>query len=160
MRKKDREITDRREIERVLTEAKTMLLAINKPGAPPYVVPVNFGYRDGAVYFHSSPLGKKMELIAKDPMVSFAAQTDVTVVAPEDRTAACEWSVAYRSVVGSGRAVPLTDPEEKRAGLRVLMHGVAPDIGPAEFRLPDEIVAITAVVRIDIHEMTGKKYRV
>jgi nitroimidazol reductase NimA-like FMN-containing flavoprotein (pyridoxamine 5'-phosphate oxidase superfamily) len=160
MRKKEREITDRHEIERVLTGAKTMLLAINEAGAAPYVVPVNFGYRDGAVYFHSSPKGRKMELIAKDPMVSFEAETDVAIVAPKDPTNACEWSAAYRSVIGYGRARLLAEADEKRAGLLVLMAGVAPDVDPSSFTLTDEIVAVTAVVRIDIERMTGKKYRV
>ncbi|MBN2224173.1 MAG: pyridoxamine 5'-phosphate oxidase family protein [Deltaproteobacteria bacterium] len=160
MRKKEREITDRREIERVLTEAKVLRLAINEAGAPPYIVPVNFGYRDGAVYFHSSYEGKKIELITKDPMVSFEAETDVAIIAPADPTNACEWGVAYRSVIGHGRARLLVDDGEKRAGLLAIMAGVAPEIGLSALILSDKIMKITAVVKIEIEAMTGKKHRV
>lgn len=160
MRKKEREITDRKEREAVLVRAQVMRLAINEAGAPPYIVPVNFGYRDNALYFHSSYEGKKIELITKDPLVAFEAEADVAIVAPADRSNACEWGVAYRSVIGRGRATILTNPEEKRTGLRVLMASVAPDVDPSSFTMADQIVAITAVVRIDIESMTGKKYRV
>jgi nitroimidazol reductase NimA-like FMN-containing flavoprotein (pyridoxamine 5'-phosphate oxidase superfamily) len=160
MRKKEREITDRHELETVLKTARILRLAINESGAPPYIVPVNFGYRDGAVYFHSSYEGKKMGLIAKDPMVSFEAETDVAIIAPADPTNACEWGVAYRSVIGRGRAIVLTDADDKRTGLLALMTGVAPDIDPSTFTLTDKTVTITAVVKIEIEEMTGKKYRV
>ncbi len=68
--------------------------------------------------------------------------------------------VAYRSVIGRGRAVLLTDADEKREGLLVLMAGVAPNMDPSSFTLNEKIVNITAVVRIEIEEMTGKKYRV
>ncbi len=160
MRKKDREITDRHELETVLKTARVLRLGINEAGAPPYIVPVNFGYKDGAVYFHSSPEGKKMELIAKDPVVSFEAEADVAIVAPADPANACEWGVAYRSVIGRGRAIVLTDAGEKRAGLLALMAGVAPDVDPSSFTINDKIVTITAVVKIEIEQMTGKKYRV
>jgi uncharacterized protein len=160
MRKKEREITDRHELETVLKAAQILRLGINEPGAPPYIVPVNFGYKDGAIYFHCSYEGKKMELIAKDPAVSFEAETDVAVVAPANSTDACEWGVAYRSVIGRGRAVLLADADEKRAGLLILMAGVAPNVDPSSFMLNDKIMDITAVVRIEIEEMTGKKYRV
>ncbi len=157
MRKSEREITDRREIEEVLRRAQILRLAINDPGAPPYIVPVNFGYRDGAIFFHSSYDGKKMALIAKNPGVSFEAEADVSITAPKDRTSACEWGVAYRSVIGHGRARLLTDPDEKRAGLLTLMTGVAPDVNPSEFTINDEILTITAVVKIEVEELTGKK---
>jgi nitroimidazol reductase NimA-like FMN-containing flavoprotein (pyridoxamine 5'-phosphate oxidase superfamily) len=157
MRKKEREITDRREIEAVLKAARIMRLAINDPDGPPYIVPVNFGYRDGAIFFHSSYDGKKMELIAEDPLVSFEAEADVSIIPPADRTSACEWGVAYRSVIGRGRARLLTDPDEKRAGLLTLMTGVAPDVNPSEFTINDEILTITAVVKIEVEELTGKK---
>jgi nitroimidazol reductase NimA-like FMN-containing flavoprotein (pyridoxamine 5'-phosphate oxidase superfamily) len=160
MRKKERAITDKREIEGILRTARILRLGITEDGAPPYIVPVNFGYRDGAIYFHSSPQGRKMELIAKNPLVSFEAEVDVSVIAPPDPTDACDWGTAYRSVIGHGWAVTLGDAAEKREGLRVIMGGVAPDIDPASFSFPEKIVSITAVVRIDIERMTGKKHRV
>ncbi len=158
MRKKEREIIDDRQIEQVLTEATVLRLGINEEGAPPYIVPVSFGYRDGAIYFHSSHEGKKMELIARDPRVSFEAEGQTSIMAPADRANACEWSAAYRSVIGHGTATVLEEPEEKREGLAAIMAHYAPDIGSASLTLLAEIISITAVVRIDVNAMTGKRH--
>jgi nitroimidazol reductase NimA-like FMN-containing flavoprotein (pyridoxamine 5'-phosphate oxidase superfamily) len=38
-------------------------------GGEPFVVPVSFGYGDGAVYIHSAPEGKKIAMMAKNPCV-------------------------------------------------------------------------------------------
>jgi nitroimidazol reductase NimA-like FMN-containing flavoprotein (pyridoxamine 5'-phosphate oxidase superfamily) len=160
MRKKDREITDRHEIEKILTEATVLRLAINESGAPPYIVPVNFGYKDNAIYFHSSTEGKKMELIARDPRVSFEAEGRSSIIAPANRANACDWGAAYRSVIGQGTATILEDPNEKREGLAAIMAHYAPDIDSASFTFTDRIVEITAVVKIEIEEMTGKKNKV
>jgi nitroimidazol reductase NimA-like FMN-containing flavoprotein (pyridoxamine 5'-phosphate oxidase superfamily) len=161
MRKKEREITDRHEIEAILQRARILRLAVNEAGAPPYVVPVNFGYRDGAIYFHSSYQGKKMELIARDPVVSFEAEMDVAIIPAGDNKGCCDWSVAYRSVIGCGRATLLTDPREKTEGLRAIIAAAAPDdMETSAVTFPDKILDITAVIKIEIEEMTGKKNRV
>jgi nitroimidazol reductase NimA-like FMN-containing flavoprotein (pyridoxamine 5'-phosphate oxidase superfamily) len=159
MRKKEREIKGLREIEEVLMAARVLRLGINEAGSPPYVVPVNFGYRDGAIYFHSSVDGKKMELIATDPVVSFEAEADVSIVGPSDRARGCDWGTAFRSVIGRGRARLIDDPEEKRAALRAIMSHYAPEVDRAAFIFRDEVLKITAVVRIEIEAMTGKKNR-
>ena len=56
MRRKDREITGRENIEPILRACKTCRVAMIADGAP-YVVPLNFGYTwddDGlTLYFHS-----------------------------------------------------------------------------------------------------------
>lgn len=160
MRKKEREITDRREMEEVLTRARVIRLGINEAGMPPYIVPVSFGYKDGVIYFHSSPDGKKMELIAENPAVSFEAETDVAILEPADPTWACDWGAAFRSVIGRGRAILLDNPDEKAQGLRAIMSHYVPDIDPGAFAFRDETLRVTAVVKIEIEGMTGKKNRV
>ena len=160
MRKKEREITDRHEIEEVLARAQVLRLGITEPGAPPYIVPVNFGYRDGSIWFHSSYKGKKMELIAKEPSVSFEAEADVAILAPPDQSVACDWGAAFRSVVGQGRAVLLDSEAEKIEGLRIIMSHYAPGLDPSAFTFSEKILKITAVVRIEILRMTGKRNKV
>jgi hypothetical protein len=66
MRKKDREITDRKAMEAIISGAEVCRIALCD-GNEPYVVPVSFAYRDNAIYFHSAPVGKKIEILAKNP---------------------------------------------------------------------------------------------
>ena len=50
MRRKDREITDLRQIEEILEEAQIVRVAMSD-GDSPYVVPLNYGYEPGKLFF-------------------------------------------------------------------------------------------------------------
>ncbi|HJO06699.1 MAG TPA: pyridoxamine 5'-phosphate oxidase family protein, partial [Chloroflexota bacterium] len=62
MRRKDRAITDPAAIEKILRRADVCRVGMIADGEP-YVVPLNFGYRDGKVYFHSFSSGRKIDAI-------------------------------------------------------------------------------------------------
>lgn len=69
-----------------------------------------------------------------------------------------EFGVEYASVVVTGRAVEVTDPEEVEHGLTLLMEKYAPHLRPGEDYRPvtPEEVARTAVIRLDIESWSGK----
>jgi hypothetical protein len=58
VRRKDREITDRAEIEAILNETLVCRIGLADDDGP-YIVPLSFGYEDGAVYIHSAPEASK-----------------------------------------------------------------------------------------------------
>ena len=168
MRRKDREITDRAEIEAILDEATVCRIAL-ADGGEPYIVPLSFGYEDGAVYLHSAPEtskdlsgsspvlslagsdGKKITMIRKNPRCCFEVDTCDRVIRGDSP---CSWGMRYRSVIGYGIAVILEDPGEKRHGLNCVMrhyHG-----GIYEFS--DADIASVTVIRIAIESLTGKKH--
>jgi len=62
----------------------------------PYVVPVNFGYDEKHLYFHSKMKGKKLEIMEKNPFVCFELDYGVELM-PADE--ACKWDTRFRSVV-------------------------------------------------------------
>ena len=65
MRRKDCEITDRAEIEAILKKALVCRIGL-ADGGEPYIVPLSFGYEDGAVYLHSAVEGKKIAMLQKN----------------------------------------------------------------------------------------------
>jgi nitroimidazol reductase NimA-like FMN-containing flavoprotein (pyridoxamine 5'-phosphate oxidase superfamily) len=150
-RKPKRQFTDLAEMEEVLTRARVMRLGLTD-GQWPYVVPVNFAYEPGSVWFHSSPAGFKMDLLAANPKVCFEVEDDWSLVTGDK---ACDWSVRFRSIIGFGEAAVAQDPAQKAHGLDRIMrsHGFA-----GELAYPPEVLAKTAVVRIAITSMTGKKH--
>ncbi len=83
-------------------------------GDLPYIVPFNFGYREGCIYIHSAPEGKKIDLIRKNNRVCFEAEETAEIV-KKDR--ACKWSTRYRSVVGYGTMEILSDDRSKQDGI-------------------------------------------
>ena len=68
MRQSQWECNDPAFFRQLFSQAETLFLSIATEEHP-YVVPVNFVYLDGKLYFHSSPKGTKMELIARDGRV-------------------------------------------------------------------------------------------
>lgn len=62
MRRKDRGITDRTEVEAILDEAQVCRIGLSD-GKDPYVVPVCFGYGNGSVYIHAACEDTKLALL-------------------------------------------------------------------------------------------------
>lgn len=153
MRRADKEITDEKEIEAILEEAKVCRIAMCDRGEP-YVVPVCFGYEDRAVYFHSAREGKKLDMLRANPRVCFEVEVDVEVRPGE---VPCRSGVRYRSVIGRGRAELVEDPEEKKRGLDVIMRHYGSEFLDYS-KTPAAAAAMqkTALVRIAVEEMTGK----
>jgi hypothetical protein len=149
VRRKDREITDKLEIEDILGRAMVMRLAMCS-GGEPYVVPLNFAYQDGCIYFHSARQGKKTDILRENNRVCFQADAGVEIRPSEN---ACSWGMKYQSVIGWGRAFPVEDPEEKKRGLAALMkHYSGKSYDFTGISLDNLLI-----VRIEIDEMTGKK---
>ena len=149
MRRKDKEITDRSQIEEILKKEKTCRVAFHDDPYP-YMIPLCYGYEDGAIYFHGFREGHKLDCIRKNPHVCFEVDADIDVVESDDP---CEWTLKYRSVVGFGKARLLEDPSEKRRGLDVIVKQFAGRTLP----FPEAAMKAVAVVRIDIESMTGRR---
>jgi nitroimidazol reductase NimA-like FMN-containing flavoprotein (pyridoxamine 5'-phosphate oxidase superfamily) len=149
VRRKDREITDRTEIEAILHEATVCRIGLADDDGP-YVVPVCFGYEDGSVYIHSAPEGKKLAMLAKNSRCCFEVDICDQVIRG-DRP--CSWGMRYRSVIGYGKAAILTDPDEKRYGVACIVRHYG---GSTHAFSESDLLSVT-VIRIAVESMTGKK---
>ncbi len=149
MRREDKEIKDRGEIEKILRESKVCRLAM-VDGSKPYIVPMNFGYHDSALYFHSAPEGRKIDVIRKNNNICFEVDQ---IVQFKKAKLACDWSLTYKSVIGEGKARIIHDPEEKIKGLDIIMA----QYSDRTFKYPLEKLAETAVIKVEIDDMTGKQ---
>jgi nitroimidazol reductase NimA-like FMN-containing flavoprotein (pyridoxamine 5'-phosphate oxidase superfamily) len=149
VRRKDKEITDQKDIEAIIDRADVCRIGLSVDGDP-YVFSVNYGYSEGKLYFHSAQQGQKIEMIQKNPRVSFQMETDVEIV-PADK--ACDWSIKYRSVIGFGKAEFLNSPEEKRFALKTIMSHYS----DKKFDFAEESLSSVCIICIKIEKMTGKK---
>ena len=148
VRRKDIEITDLREIEQIIRKTKVCHLGL-VDNDEPYVVPVNFGYEQNALYFHSALEGRKVALIKKNNKVCFEIDTDVEI----GKTDRSNCGVRYKSVIGTGRAYILENNEEKIRGLKSIMRQCA----GGEYSFSEERLKTVLVIRIDIESITGKQ---
>ena len=142
-------ISDRRQIEDILSKAKFIRIALSDDETP-YIVPMSFGYKENAIYLHSSQQGRKIEILKRIPgSVLAAAETEL--ITPDDP---CKYNVRYRSVIGHGQAKFLEDYDEKVRGLTVLSEHYGME-GPFEFE--EWKVNRLCVIKIEIERMTGKE---
>ena len=145
-------ITDHAEMEEILHNCDEGSLATVCPDGSPYIVVVNYVYRDGRIYFHSASTGKKMENISQDSRVCFSVY-NVDKIARSDK--AINFGTRYRSVIVNGQARLLDDPATKLDVLMLLTAKYAED---QTFEPPTvKQVAGTAVAEIEIENMTGKR---
>ena len=150
MRKKNQEITDRAIIEEILKESEICRLAM-MDGNRPYLLPFNYGYRDGYIYIHCAPEGKKLDLLRKNPEVCFEIEHTAELIKADK---ACNWSELYRSVVGYGRVEIIRDLADKVLGLEIIMKSNGAH-GPQEFN--DRHVNACLILKLKITEITGKQ---
>lgn len=103
MRRKDREITGRENIEPILQACKVCRVAMTGPDGWPYVIPMNFGYtwdEDGlTLYFHGGVKGKKIDSLKADPRICFELDCEEGLTGEGDL--ACRYSYAFSSIVGT-----------------------------------------------------------
>jgi nitroimidazol reductase NimA-like FMN-containing flavoprotein (pyridoxamine 5'-phosphate oxidase superfamily) len=117
------------------------------------VKPLNFAYQANRIYCHSAREGEKIEDILRDNRVCF--ETDLPIALVQSRSSPCRAEYLYRSVIAKGRARIVEDEAERALGLKLLMAKYQPGGGYGNF--PDGKMKLTAVIRIDIEEMTGKE---
>jgi nitroimidazol reductase NimA-like FMN-containing flavoprotein (pyridoxamine 5'-phosphate oxidase superfamily) len=150
VRRKDRAITDRTEIDAILHEGKVMHLAMSLNDRP-FLVPLFYAYDGHALYFHSAQHGTKIEILKKNPHVCFEVSLDQGVI-PNDK--ACDFEARHRTVIGMGTAVFVEDEQQKRHAL----NAVVGRFTQKKFTYPAPMFAHTAIVRIEIESLKGKKH--
>jgi nitroimidazol reductase NimA-like FMN-containing flavoprotein (pyridoxamine 5'-phosphate oxidase superfamily) len=117
MRRGEREITARAEIESIIHRSLVCRIGLSGDGRP-YVIPVCFGYKDNILYFHSAREGKKLEILREGNDVCLEFDIDHEMVESES---GCKWSMKYRSVIGYGKASIIDDPASKQAAYDIIM---------------------------------------
>ena len=153
MLRKDREITDLDRIQEIISRSEVCRLAFFDEGYP-YILPMNFGFErvedTFVLYFHTALRGKKLELLKANNHVSFEMDGAHKLYGQED--VACSYGMEFESVVGSGTA-ELVEGEEKIHGLSLLMKQYVKD---KEFVINDKMAATVAIIKLSVHQITGK----
>jgi nitroimidazol reductase NimA-like FMN-containing flavoprotein (pyridoxamine 5'-phosphate oxidase superfamily) len=82
MKKKNQEIIDKRIINEILTCSEICRIAMLDNDSP-YILPVNYGYKDNIIYIHSAPEGKKIDLLKKNNKICFEIEQKAEIVKHE-----------------------------------------------------------------------------
>jgi uncharacterized protein len=113
-------ITLQRDIDEIIAKCNVCYVGMIDDSGFPYVVPFNFGYRDGIVYLHSSKIGQKIDILKNKPQVCIVFSTDHLLHSQSEQVA-CSYSMHYRSVQAFGEVEFIENREEKFEILNIIM---------------------------------------
>ncbi len=148
MRRRDKELTDKSQMEEIINSCLVCRLAM-VDGNKPYIIPVSFAYKDGSIYIHCATVGRKIDILKanNNVCIEFDIMVDyITSVIP------CQGNMKYRSVLAYGKAQFINNPQRKKEALNLITEHYS----GITFDFTDDMVNTVCIIQIIIEEMTGK----
>jgi uncharacterized protein len=150
VRRREREITDRAEIDAILRDGRVMRLALSLNDEP-FLVPLYYVYEGGAVYFHSARQGTKVEILGKNDRVCLEVGLGEEVIEAESP---CDFEARHRTVIARGRAREVKDQEGRQRAISLIVGKYA----KKQLEVPAANLAATLVMRIELESIKGKSH--
>ena len=158
MRRKEREVTDPARIEEIIRRCTCCRVGFYD-GEEVYLVPLNFGHlKEGEVYtlyFHGAKEGRKAGLIRSRPKVGFEMDTGSAVYTHGAPDVACTYTSRFQSVIGSGVMSMVSDVEEKKLGLSLVM---AQSTGKRDWEFDEKMLNAVAVFKLEVAKLSCKEH--
>ncbi|MBW1787537.1 MAG: pyridoxamine 5'-phosphate oxidase family protein [Deltaproteobacteria bacterium] len=158
MRRNQCEITDPKEIERILSATNIGRLGTTGADGYPYIVPVNFVWMEGKGYFHCALEGEKLDNIERDPRVCFEVDIPLAYLDSTfrpDRTVS-QVHQFYHCIIIRGTARVAPDGPLKTDALNALVakHEGSTDFDPVTEDMP--AYKMCHVIEIDPVSISAK----
>lgn len=148
-------ITDRAEIDDIISGCEQCFVGIIEEDGSPYVFPMSFGYDGSVIILHSGPHGKHLSLLEKDNRVCITFCTENNPVKYQHPNVACSYSVESKSVLCKGRIEFVEDLEEKHRLMNILMkHYTNCD----DFKMSTPAIKNVKVWIMEPKEITAKAF--
>jgi nitroimidazol reductase NimA-like FMN-containing flavoprotein (pyridoxamine 5'-phosphate oxidase superfamily) len=151
-RGKNRAVTDRAALRRVLDAGLICHLAWVTPDGHPVVVPTGYGHEEDTLYVHGSTGAASLRGSAGAEVCVNVTLLDGIIYS----RAVFHHSVNYRSATIHGVARQVTDPDAKLHALHVITEHIAPGSWDHARGPSRQEFAKTAVLALDLHEAAVK----
>jgi nitroimidazol reductase NimA-like FMN-containing flavoprotein (pyridoxamine 5'-phosphate oxidase superfamily) len=148
-----RAITEKKELVDVIQRCQFCHCSMVDLEGKPYVIPLNFGFKDDIIYLHGAQHGKKTDILKEHPEVCINFTTD-HLLRYQNEQVACSWSMKYRSVLCFGQVEFITEPEEKIMALHIVMAQYA----EGEFKFNPPSIREVNVWKVKVVKFEGRVY--
>jgi uncharacterized protein len=159
IRMKKRECTDREKIEGFLDMTETGYLGVSLADVP-YVIPLNYVWYEGNIYFHGASEGRKMEILAKNSNVCFTVSASYgTMIDPVP----AKTDTSYMSVMIFGKANIVTDLTKATSVMQKMLDKYVPSyyqhsLSPVHVeKYRSSIGSKTSIIEIKTELLTAKE---
>ncbi|MGG3639984.1 pyridoxamine 5'-phosphate oxidase family protein [Bacillus gobiensis] len=116
------ECKDEEKIQSFLNHARVGYLGLAQKEQP-YVVPLNYVWWQGKIYFHGADTGRKIDMIKENPQVCFTVSEEYGTIA---NPVPAKTDTAYMSVMAFGKAHHVTDLTEATEAMQQLLNKYVP----------------------------------
>jgi nitroimidazol reductase NimA-like FMN-containing flavoprotein (pyridoxamine 5'-phosphate oxidase superfamily) len=152
LRRKDKAMKSRAAMLDFLESQEAVTVALSKDDEP-YLFTADYGFdrRTMSIFIHCARKGKKIDYITENPVVWGQVMEDLGYVQGD-----CDHK--YRTVQFRGKATLITDMDEKRKALSVMIDQLEddPDEGKREFIKGGKFRSVL-IIKIKIEELSGKE---
>lgn len=158
MRRKQCEIKEMADMEKILCQATVGRLATLGKDGYPYVTPVNYVWWNGSVYFHCAHEGEKLDNIRRDNRVCFEIDIPLAYLGLEydpDRPT-CHVHQFYHCIIIRGRAEIVENIEEKVESLNALVAAHEKGESFEKVDASTKGVGLCTVVAVRAESISGK----
>ena len=146
-------IVEKDELQTIINQCDICFVGMVEEDGTPYVIPMNFGYRNQEIILHSGPHGKHLGLLELNNRVCITFCTEHKLVF-QHPDVACSYSMTSRSVLCKGAVSFVEDLTEKEELLNLLMQNYTDR--PFKYSVP--ALKNVKVWRVSVDEMTGKSF--
>lgn len=122
-------------------------------GDMPYVLPMNFGYKNNIIYLHSAPEGRIVDILNKNNniCVTFSTDHELAFQHPE---VACSYRMKSKSVVAWGEVKFQEDFDKKVDALNIIME----QYSDKKFEYSDPAIKNVKVWEVAVDKVTCKEF--
>ncbi|HBK33201.1 MAG TPA: MFS transporter [Porphyromonadaceae bacterium] len=148
-------IEEQERVERIIRQCALCYVGLVDKNRRPYVLPMNFGYKDEIIYLHSGPEGKAAALMAEGPEVCLTFCTDSKLIW-QHQEVACSYRMRAESVLVYGHVVPEEDFDEKVKALDIIMQ----QYSGKTFTYSGPAVKNVKIWKVALEEVSAKEFGV
>ena len=140
-------------IEAVIKQCDICFIGLTGLDLMPYVLPMNFGYRNQTIYLHSAPEGRSIRTLEQNNNICITFSTDHELVFQHEEVA-CSYRMKSKSVIVWGKVEFVDDLDEKREVLDIIMKQYT----DAHFQYNDPAVRNVKIWKVPIEQVTCKEF--
>jgi|SRR5690554_3668975 nitroimidazol reductase NimA-like FMN-containing flavoprotein (pyridoxamine 5'-phosphate oxidase superfamily) len=146
-------VEDLNQIEEIIKSCNICNVGMSDSNGVPYVLPMNFGYKEGVIYLHSAQEGSSISMLEVNPNVCITFCTETKLVWQNEEVA-CSYRMRCESAICHGKVQFEEDFDEKVKALNIIMS----QYSTREFTYSDPSVVNVKIWKVAIDKCSAKLF--